>query len=415
MMKISLKSLWMIIRNNWVTKCVSLFAAMVIWLVIVRYVNPHDTRVLNDIKIQVIMEESVPASEGLVLVTDYNETLSITYTANRDVIATLSTDKITAHVDLSSVTKSGEYNLPVKIDTNGQNITIENQSVKTAVLNFEKSASAQIKINVNAEGSVPEGYVKNDPVCVPSVINVEGPESIVSRIASAQVKINESEFAKTSVYNSQYEFLDIDGNVIDRNLISCDYDTVDVTITVLKTKVIPVTATIVNSSGGNDADFVSLKINPSEIIIAGGEETLDTYNSYDLGTIDVAGFTGDYKSDYVLSLQNGIKNIDGISTISVDVSFGDIRSKTIEFKNFQLDNLAEGQKAKVHETSLSVTFRGISDDIAKLNSSNVNLVVDFNNLSQSIGTNRVPVYAVIPDGYKVGVSGKYYLTVDITK
>lgn len=412
-MKTNFKSVTNWFKQNWGMKCLSVLIAMIIWLIVVRYVNPEDTRRLNDIKIQVITEGSVPESEGLVLVTEYQESLSITYKASRDVIAVLNTDKVTAYVDLSNATKPGEHRFPVKIDTGGQNITVVDQSVKEAVLNFENSSTAQVKINVTVEGEVPEGYIKNDPVCSPAILSIEGPESKINKIASAEIKIVEKELAETTVYNCDYEFIDEDGNIVDKKNIITDYDKIDVTVSVFKTKVLPVSLSLINSSGGFDEKFATVSIVPKSITIAGNEEVLDTLNSYALGTIDVAEKLEDFEQSYVISLPNGIKNLTDDSTVDVSVAFGDVRTKTIKFTDIQIENLPEGQTAQVADKSISITFRGTAADIALINPSNVKLAIDFQNKTQPKGANSVPVYAVIPETYKIGVSGKYYVTVNI--
>lgn len=401
-------------KSNLGLKLISLLIAIVIWLVVVQYVNPDDTRRLDNIPIQIDTVDSVPTGEGLVLVTNYNKALSFTYKASRDVIAMLNVDKITAYVDLSGVTKSGKHNLPVRIDTGGQNINVIDQSVKEVTLEFEKAATAQIKVNVTAEGSVPEGYIKNDPVCIPSNINIDGPESKVSQIVAANVVINEKKYTQTNVYSCDYQFVDKDGNEISKDFITADYDKVDVTVTVLKTKTIPITATLVNTSGGYENNFANIEFSPSTITVAGSEEALDTLNSYDLGTIDVSEKTKDFETDYVVSLQNGIKNINDLSSVKVKVSFGDVRTKTIKFSAFKIENLSDDQSAVIKDKNLSVTFRGLAADIEKINSSNITIAVDFQNKTYTKGINNVPVYAIIPGDLKVGVVGKYRLTVNIS-
>ncbi len=413
MMKNKYKSVILVLKNNWGSKLFSFLLALVAWFVIVQ-ANPEDTRKILDVKIDINTEDSVPAGEGLVLVTDYDDTLDITYRATRDVISMLNVDKITAYVDLSSATKSGEYKFPVKIDTGGQNIQIIDQSVKEAVLKFEKSATAQVKINVIAQGDVAKGYVKNDPVCVPNIINIEGPESKVSKISSAEIKISEKEFTETKVYNCEYDFVDAEGNVISKDYIKADAEKVDVTVNILQTKNIPLSATLVNSSGGFEGNFATITIDPATITVAGGADVIDTLNSYDLGTIDVSEKLDDFSQEYVVSLQNGIKNVDGINSVLVDVKFGDVRTKSITFNNFTIENLAKGQKAVVVDKTLNVTFRGLASDIEKINSSNVKIVVDFQKKKQTKGRNSVSVYALIPEECKVGVLGKYQLTVDIS-
>lgn len=412
-MKISFRSVLNLFRNNWPMKCLALLISIIIWLVVVQYVNPEDTRKIENIPVQVNTVDSVPAGEGLVLVTDYKKTMTITYTASRDVIAMLNADAIKAYVDLSAATKSGEYSFPVKVDTGGQNINIIEQSVKEAVLKFEKSTTAQVKINVTADGSVPDGFVKNDPICNTQYIKIEGPESKVSKIVSAEVVVPEKSFTQTNVYTCEYKFVDAEGKVVTKDYITVDFETVDVTVTVLKTKTLPVTASIVNSSGGYESNFVTLNINPSTIIVAGSDEILETLNSFDLGAIDVCDKTKDFTESFVVTLQNGIKNVDGVTNVTVNVAFGEVRTKTIEFSGFKIENLAEGQKADISNESLSVTFRGLAADIAKIDDSNITIVADFQNKKYSEGKSNVPVYAVIPDTFKVGVQGKYYLTVNV--
>lgn len=414
-MKINFKSILLIIKNNWQYKLLSLFLAIIVWFIIVQYVNPEDTRHINDIKIQVNTEDSVPVGEGLVLVTDYDESLNIVYKASRDVISVLNTDRITAYVDLSSATKSGEYSFPVKVDTNGQNIIILEQSVTYATLKFEKAATAQIPIVVKAEGSVPEGYVMREPVCVPSALNIEGPESKVSQIVAAEIVINQKEFKETKVYNCDYIFVDADGNEVSKDYITSDFQKIDVTVAVQKTKTIPITVKLINSSGGYENSFANVTVEPSTITVAGSEEVLETLNSYDLGTIDVTDKMDDFTQQFVVSLQNGLKNVDGVENVTVNVSFGEVKTKKLTFKQFQIENLPANQKAEIVNKSVDVVFRGIAADISRLTENDIKIVLDFNNKEQPLGKNDIALYVVIPDTYKIGVVGKKTVTVNISK
>lgn len=67
------------------------------------------------------------------------------------------------------------------------------------------------------------------------------------------------------------------GNTVSKDYITADYEKVDVSVSILKTKTLPVTATIVNSSGGYDNNFAVLSIDPGTITVAGSAELLE-YN-----------------------------------------------------------------------------------------------------------------------------------------
>ena len=157
-----------------------------------------------------------------------------------------------------------------------------------------------------------------------------------------------------------------------------------------------------------------MHLDPGTITIAGSEEILDTLNSYDLGTIDVADKTENFSQNYVVTLQNGVRNINEVSNIKVDVDFGDIRTKTIEFNSFTVENAAEKQNIEITDKTLKIVFRGLAADIEKLSASDVKVIVDLKNKAQSKGTNSVPVYVQIPDTYKIGVSGKYYVMIKVS-
>ena len=209
--------------------------------------------------------------------------------------------------------------------------------------------------------------------------------------------------------------MDSEGNEISKDYLTVDFEKVDVTVTVQKTKTIPITAKLVNSSGGYENSFATLTMEPSTITVAGSEEVLETLNSYDLGTIDVAEKKDDFSQDFTVSLQNGLKNVDSVETVNVKVDFGETKTKKIKLSDFQIDNLPANQKAEIVDKTINVTFRGIAADISKLTAADVKAVIDFNNKELPLGQNDVTVYISIPENLKIGVVGKISVTVNITK
>ncbi len=401
-------------RHNWQLKLISLLLAIVIWFTICEYVDPITDTSINNIKISVEYEGSVPQKEGLGIMTEIEDTVSVRVSGSRDTVALMNPNKITASLDMSNVTRSGEYDLPVKIDMGGQNLKLLEQSIETVKVRFDTNAVSSVKVNVKVTGEVAEGYILEEPTMLNNFVTVTGPKAIVDTIVSAEIEIVQENFTQTNTFNCAYTLVDQEGNTVPTTFLQVDVETIDVTVAVVKKKTVPLKVSVVNSSGGMDSSFCTAKVNPETITIIGNAEVLDSINSIDLGVIDVADKTENFEASIAVVLPNGVKNIDNIETVKVSVTFNDVQTRTIRVTDLSLENLPEGTNAKVSESSLSVKVRGIAEDIKKLNAGNVSVVADVRNQDLPNGINRLNAVLVFPDELKVGAVGKYQITVVVS-
>ena len=418
-MKLNLKEYFNIFRQklvafltvNWQIKLLSLVLSVFTWFVICEYVDPDTSVPVSNIKISVDYEGSVPQKANLGIMTVIDQTVDVRVSGSRDTVALMDPKKITASVDLSNVTQKGEYDLPVIVDMGGQNLTKEEQSIDTIRVRFDTNRVANVKVNVKISGGVPEGLMLDDPSLLNKFIVVTGPTTIVDTIVSAEVEITQEEFSSTNTFKCDYVFVDKDGKVVDKTFLSMDAETLDITVPVVKEKTLPLSVNIINSSGGSDSAFCTAAISPKTIKITGSVETLDALNAIDLGVIDLAEKTEDFTTSMTVVLPNGVKNVDNVEAAKVTITFNDVQTKTIRVKNLKLENVPDGAKARISETSITVKVRGIAEDINKLNENDISVVVDYAQAGNVEGTNRLKAVVVFPENLKVGAVGKYQLTV----
>lgn len=399
------------ICNNWQLKLISVLLSIFFWFVICEYVDPDTSVPVSNIKISVDYEGSVPQKANLGIMTVVDETVDVRVSGSRDTVALMDPKKITATLDLSNVTQKGEYDLPVIVDLGGQNLTKEEQSVDTIRVQFDTNRVANVKVNVKVSGEVPAGLMLEEPVLLNNFIVVTGPTTIVDTIVSAEVEIHQDEFSSTNTFKCDYVFVDKDGKVVDKTFLSMDAETLDITIPVVKEKTVPLSVSIINSSGGSDGTFCIADVTPKNIKITGSVETLNSINAIDLGVIDMAEKTEGFTTSMNVVLPNGVKNVENIETAKVTIAFNDIQTKTIRVKNLKLENVPDGAKVRISESAINVRVRGIAEDIGKLNEGNVSVVVDYSQIEKVEGTNRLNAIVVFPDNLKVGAIGKYQLTV----
>lgn len=413
-MKKLLDKTFQFFRHNWQLKLISLLLAIVIWFMICEYVDPETDTMVNNIAITMEYEGSVPQREGLGVMTAIEETVSVRVSGSRDTIALMNPNKITASVDISNVTRSGEYDLPVKIDVGGQSLKIIDQSLETVKVKFDTNVVSSVKVDVKVTGDVADGYILEEPTMLNNFVTVTGPKTIVDTIVSANIEIAQELFKETNTFNCAYTLVDKNKNPIPTTFLQVDVEKIDVTVAVVKEKTVPLKVSIVNSSGGTDATFCTAKVLPENITITGNAEVLDAINAIDLGVIDVAEKSENFETSIAVVLPNGVKNVNNIETVKVSVTFNDVQTRTIKVTKIVLENLPDGTNAKISEKSMTIKVRGMAEDLKKLTAENVSLVGDVRNQVLPSGTNRLNAVAVFPDDLKVGTVGKYQITVVVS-
>ena len=410
-----LKSIPHKLKNNIGLKFLSLGLAVIVWLLVVAYYNPETTNLLRDIPVTINYSDSILEDQGLILVTIPDETVDVQLEGRRENLALVSKDKVSAKIDISSVTKPGEYELPVVIGIDGQTVTTVSQSINTVTLKFEKAVKAQFTVDAITEGNVTKGYVL-EKVANPTIVTVTGPESVVAKIVTIQALVSQDKFTESAVYEGVVRYLDKNGNSLDSTFLSLDTESVKVNVNVYLEKTVPLQIDLINSAGGNDNAYLIPKIEPASITIAGSQDALAEINSISLGTLDVAELKKNYNEEIALILPNGVKNLNAVDKAIVALSFEGVVSKqfVLNSSSVKIENAVKGNKIEVPEGKFSVTVRGNAADIEKLKASDISLYIDCKNQALSNGSNRMNVYCGFPEDYKVGAVGKYELTIKVS-
>lgn len=414
-MKDFILSFWQRLRHNLWLKLFSLVLAFVVWLVVVAYYNPETTNMIRDLPITVGTEQTILAERGLILVTDLEKNVDVKIEGRREKLAMISQDKVRATVDLSKITKAGEYDLPVVISIDGQSVNTVSQSVQTVTLKVENIISAQFTVEALVKGKVAEKRVMEQTVN-PTMVKVTGPESIVSKILTVQAIVEQDVFSESGVYESRMRYLDRYGNELDSTYLTLDADSVKMNISVTEEKEVPLQLEILNSAGGNDSAYLNVEIEPKTIMITASADILSSINSVSLMNLDVSEITDTYHQEMDLILPNGVKNIDNVTKAKVTINMDKIVTKqfTLSAAQIKLDNLPSDVNAQVVEQSIEVTVRGSSDDVNKLKATDLTLAADCKNIAQTAGTNRMSAYVKFPQDAKVGAVGKYELTIKVS-
>ena len=175
----------------------------------------------------------------------------------------------------------------------------------------------QIRKSVEVKGDfsnvrIAEGFMLDSTSFDYDSITVEGPESIVGTIDCAQVTLDRSNVDKTITETVSYVLLDKDGNQVDTSELTLSADAVEVTMKIVKYKVVPLEVEFIDGGGAKAETDVTYTADIQAVTLSGDVTVLDGLNSIQLEPIDLSTLSSnDETITRTILIPNDVKNVSG--------------------------------------------------------------------------------------------------------
>lgn len=396
----------------------SVTIALGLWLYVITVESPNSSETIYNIPV-VFEGETALNERGLIITSSTSADVDLTLSGNRSDLKQVNAGNITLKVDLSKIYDPGKHELEYTVSypgtVAGNAFTEESRTPDRIHVTVEKLLKQEVPVVVTYNGTLPEGYFsdKGNVVLDYSTITVSGPQSVVEKIARAEVSVDLTD--RTEYLSESYRFTleDENGEPVDAEMITVSVEEVHVELKIQQIKYIDLVVTLVDG-GGATKDTVTCDINPVKIQVSGSEAALESLGEViNLGTINLAEYTTNTELIFPISLPENVTNHSNITEATVQLKFTGLASKEVTIDNIQLINLPEGMTAELITEKLSAVIRGPSMDVAKFTSENVYVTVD---LSDAIaGTSTYKVDFVFDSRYaSLGAVGSYTVTVTLT-
>ena len=368
---------------------VSLLAAMSLWVYVVTVVNPDGDMVIGNIPVTFSGAEVLREDHGLVITGDYQEFVSVHFYGKNTDLKTLDQhkDEIRAVIDVSKVRSTKEYTMTY-------DITLPSAVSASSITKMDKNPSS---ITFRVERQITK--------------SVE--ESIVSTIDCAQVTLDRSNVDKTITESVSFILLDKNGEQVDPTELTLSTDTIEVTMKIVKYKVVPIEVQLLYGDGLQEQN-VSYDYEPKAVTLSGDSAVLDGLNSIQLDPIDLSMLmSNDETVTRTILIPNDAKNVSGEESVSVRITITGKQIKTLRTTNIVFIGVDETQfKATSLSQQVQVTIRADAADANKITANNIRIVADMSAYTQT-GTYQVPVTVRI-DGYQsAGAIGQYSIAVNL--
>ena len=400
---------------------VSVLAAMCLWVYVMTVVNPDVDLVIGNIPVTFSGAEVLQEDHGLVITGDYQEFVSVHFYGKNADLKTLDQhkDEIKAVVDVSRVRSTKEYTMTYDITlpsaVSASSITRADKTPTSITFTVER----QIRKSVEVKGDfsnvrIAEGFMLDSTSFDYDSITVEGPESIVGTIDCAQVTLDRSNVDKTITETVSYVLLDKDGNQVDTSELTLSADAVEVTMKIVKYKVVPLEVQFIDGGGAKAETDVTYTADIQAVTLSGDVTVLDGLNSIQLEPIDLSALSSnDETITRTILIPNDVKNVSGQEEVSIHVIIHGKQIKTLRTTNIVFIGVDEEKfKATSLSQQVQVTIRADASDAQKILAGNIRIVADMSGYTQE-GTYQVPV-SVYVDGYdSAGAIGQYSIAANL--
>ncbi|MBO6149066.1 MAG: hypothetical protein J6O55_06990 [Lachnospiraceae bacterium] len=398
-------------------KVLSLVFASLLWLVIVSIDNPVMTLPFNSIPINIenadLMKDSGKAFE----LSDSSKNVSVSVRAERSVLSELSKDNFKATIDMSLLDGN---RVPIEVKATKYSDRIQSitprQQYATVIIDDLKES--QYRIRVETEGRPEEGYAIGSTSLASNVVKVSGPESIVSQIDHAAVRVDVSRMTSEIHTTESIVLLNVDGIPVDASTLTMSIKDTYVTVQIWETKEITVRSGVSGTPAYGYAATGIVTIDPAVIEVTGENSKLKELESIVIpgASVDIEGATAPV-TQYVnikSYLPEGIyltnPERDGEVSVVAQVEALITRELAVPTAGLTFANVPSGMRGTLEGNSdiLAVPVAGLTQTLDGINLATLTGTVDLGVIKPGEGGMIIPgvydcpVTLVLPEGVTQG-------------
>jgi YbbR domain-containing protein len=398
-MKNFFAAVWRMLKSNWLFKIMAIFFAVILWSYVLGVVNPVRERIVEDVTVQSNIEQL--EAKGLTVSGNLSEILDsvdVKVEINQSDLKYLNNSNVFAFIDLSSISRTGEHTLRIKVNSSYGEVVDVSQSEITIIV--DDLVSKPIPVTVETIGNVADGYHAFEPIITPGDVSITGARVDVEKVVSSVCYIDLDGLTKGTKESVEVILLDIDGNPIDQSLFKGSAPSVIVDLNVLAKKSVPIDTS--KTLLGTDElaagfELSGITIEPQTVEIIGEKSTLDTISSVELMQFSVSGASEDIVTLLDYNLPDGVSLLSE-GQVQVYISIKEIiEVKVYEGVPLKTKNLDSGLTATFEQKKVDVTVIAGVNRIALLFKEDIVAYVDLDGLD--IGTHTLNIMFDMPEGF----------------
>lgn len=375
-----------IFTKNLGLKILSLFFAVIVWLLIVNTDDPIQSKSFT-VNVKPTHTDTVTEEMGKLYEID-GDVVSVTFTvsAKRSIKDKLQTSDFKAVADFKNLvlSENGETaTIPIDVTcsryTNQVTITRPSKSMK---IRLDESAESSVPVEVRCTGEPAEGCMIGELQATPNLVNISGPSSLVSTVYKAIATVNVDGRDSDVFVTSKLVFVDEKGRELQNtDKIVSEVKAVNAYAEILDYK----TVSIIADYSGQPAmgyDVTGFELDTTTIDIKGRREDIKNVSAIKIpaSIINIEGQTSDYVADINIKgfLPDGVSVVDADnSKISATVKISEIVQNilTVPVNQIRILGLDDNYEVHFNQNDLVVVVEGTKDKTSKIDASDLDLSI----------------------------------------
>lgn len=265
-----------VLTRNIPLKIISFLIAVLCWVMIMNISDPYITSTIDGIEVQTINTETMEQHNKRYDV-ESGDIISIKVRGKRSIIDGLKNTDFVAVADFKEMSLVNAVPIHVtpkesyKYSTDEIEILEQTQMM---TLTLEELDTQTFRVNVRQTGEAKEGYYVTELIANPNIIEITGSKKKIAKIKDVVVEVNVNQASNSYQVITAPIVYDENGYIIDSEKLDLETKEVQVDVTVLPTKTIPIQVSPTGSPayGYQCTDIVW---EPKTITIAGAQKDLD--------------------------------------------------------------------------------------------------------------------------------------------
>lgn len=382
------------LAKNIGTLLIAFLLAVIVWISAVVASDPNEEHILaRSVPIEIIGQDP-----GLQIMSDVPRNVTLVLRAPSSVWTQLNNDhtSVRAWVDLSTL-GPGVHDIPVQVQITPRLVRLIRQDPETLSITLDPIISQVFPVNLIVQGEPPIGYQAQSPILDPSEVTVTGPESLVSLVDEARIRVDISNATQTILTDETPLLLDAEGRIVGGLTVSPESVTVTQPITLLGGYRYVIVRPVSVGQVANGYRLTNIFVSPvGKIVFSSDPELVNNLPGYvETQPIDLTGKEDDFETLVELNLPPGISVI-GDPKVLVQVSIAAIESSLAITLPVEVIGLAPGLGAIAAPAMVDVILTGPVPVLNALGPGDVRVVVDLT--GYDVGTYQlIPMVNILPE------------------
>lgn len=394
--------------------------AFLLWLYVVTVVSPDSTQKIYNIP--VTFEGDIVLSERNLMRTSESASIDLEIRGDRVKLQKLNNENIRVVADVSKISEAGNYSVTLTVsfpDVSGNGgFEIIHKSKSEVEVSIANVITKPVPVTIDVgDSEAKEGffYDSTNALAEPAEITISGPDFAVDEVFNAVIDCRDiSDLEETLIEERPIVLRREDGTQItDLHFLTVSRQSATVTLPIQKYKDIKLAVEFKSGAGATEENVESVTYSVDTIRVRAGAGQIDKLgDELVLGTIDLSKATSaNTVVTFPVSLPNGIKNVNGITEVTVTVKLAGLRTQsfTVDAEQVELLNVPQDRQVTVNVQSILVKLRGLEEEMAAISDKSIKLTIDLSDVTES---GEVPATVSVNGHPDIGVLEDVF--VDIT-